>query len=129
MVDTPPSRNALDFLDAPKRLTRFLDHRLYRVLMAPTRGVMKAVNVAAQAFVRQVSKVVGAEVFDDAITFFQAFDGMEAGFKDRAEQVLELLDQPGHRVRAGGLAQARHRGRGPASSPTSWARPTSPSPR
>lgn len=91
VVDTPPSRNALDFLDAPRRLTRFLDHRLYRVLMAPTRGVMKAVNVAAQAFVRQVSKVVGAEVFEDAITFFQAFDGMEAGFKDRASEVLDLL--------------------------------------
>lgn len=94
VVDTPPSRNALDFLDAPRRLTRFLDHRLYRVLMAPTRGVMKAVNVAAQAFVRQVSKVVGAEVFEDAITFFQAFDGMEAGFKERAEHVLELLTSP-----------------------------------
>ena len=94
VVDTPPSRNALDFLDAPRRLTRFLDHRLYRVLMAPTRGVMKAVNVAAQAFVRQVSKVVGAEVFDDAITFFQAFEGMEAGFKQRAGLVLDLLTSP-----------------------------------
>lgn len=94
VVDTPPSRNALDFLEAPRRLTRFLDHRLYRVLMAPTRGVMKAVNVAAQAFVRQVSKVVGAEVFEDAITFFQAFDGMEAGFKERAEEVLDLLTSP-----------------------------------
>ena len=60
VVDTPPTRNALDFLDAPRRLTRFLDHRLYRILMAPTRGLMKAVNVAAQAFVRTLSKVVGA---------------------------------------------------------------------
>ena len=94
VVDTPPSRNALDFLEAPRRLTRFLDHRLYRVLMAPTRGMMKAVNVAAQAFVRQVSKVVGAEVFEDAITFFQAFDGMEQGFKERAELVLDLLTSP-----------------------------------
>lgn len=91
VVDTPPSRNALDFLDAPRRLTSLLDHRLYRVLMAPTRGMMRAVNVAAQAFVRQVSKVVGAEVFDDAITFFQAFEGMEAGFRDRAAKVLHLL--------------------------------------
>jgi anion-transporting ArsA/GET3 family ATPase len=94
VVDTPPSRNALDFLDAPKRLTRFLDHRLYRVLMAPTRGVMKAVNVAAQTVVRQVSKVVGAEVFEDAVTFFQAFDGMEAGFKERATNVIDLLTSP-----------------------------------
>ena len=75
-------------------LTRFLDHRLYRVLMAPTRGVMKAVNVAAQAFIRSVSKVVGGEVFDDAIAFFQAFEGMEEGFKQRAELVLDLLNSP-----------------------------------
>ena len=94
VVDTPPSRNALDFLDAPRRLTHLLDHRLYRVLMAPTRGVMKAVNVAAQAFVRSVSKVVGNEVFDDAIAFFQAFEGMEEGFKARAELVLDLLTSP-----------------------------------
>jgi anion-transporting ArsA/GET3 family ATPase len=91
VVDTPPTRNALDFLEAPRRLTRFLDHRLYKILMAPTRGVLKAVNVAAQAFLRTVSKVVGGEVVQDAVTFFQAFDGMEQGFKERAEHVLELL--------------------------------------
>jgi anion-transporting ArsA/GET3 family ATPase len=94
VVDTPPSRNALDFLDAPRRLTRFLDHRLYRVLMAPTRGMMKAVNVAAQAFVRSVSKVVGSDVFADAVAFFQAFDGMEEGFRQRADVVLGLLTSP-----------------------------------
>jgi anion-transporting ArsA/GET3 family ATPase len=91
IVDTPPTRNALDFLEAPRRLTRFLDHRLYRVLMAPTRGFVKAVNVAAQAFLRTVSKVVGGDVVRDAITFFQAFDGMEQGFRDRASKVLDLL--------------------------------------
>lgn len=91
VVDTPPSRNALDFLDAPGRLARFLDHRLYRVLMAPTRGVMKAASAAAQAFIRSVTKVVGGDVFDDAITFFTAFDGMEKGFKERAQAVDALL--------------------------------------
>jgi anion-transporting ArsA/GET3 family ATPase len=94
VIDTPPTRHALDFLDAPRRLTRFLDHRLYRILMAPTRGLVKAVNVAAQAFVRTVSKVVGGEVIDDAITFFSAFQGMEEGFKDRAKVVLDLLSDP-----------------------------------
>ena len=94
VVDTPPTRHALDFLDAPRRLTTFLDHRLYRMLMAPTRGVMKAVNVAAQTFVRSVAKVVGADVFDDAIAFFTAFEGMEQGFKQRAAIVLELLTDP-----------------------------------
>ena len=95
VVDTPPSRNALDFLDAPRRIARFLDHRLYRVLMTPTRGVMKAATAAAQAFVRSVSRVVGAEVFDDAITFFSAFQGMERGFKERAEAVVALLADDG----------------------------------
>lgn len=91
VVDTPPTRNALDFLEAPRRLTRFLDHRLYRILMAPTRGFVKAVNVAAQAFLRTVSKVVGGDVVQDAVTFFQAFEGMEQGFKERAARVLDLL--------------------------------------
>ncbi|MEY2433524.1 MAG: hypothetical protein QOC92_3249 [Acidimicrobiaceae bacterium] len=94
VVDTPPTRHALDFLDAPRRLTRFLDHRLYRILMLPTRGLMKAANVAAQAFVRTISKVVGAEVIEDAITFFTAFSGMEEGFKNRANIVFELLASP-----------------------------------
>lgn len=94
VVDTPPTRHALDFLDAPRRLTRFLDHRLYRTLMAPTRGMMRAVNVAAQAFVRTVSRVVGGEVLDDALAFFSAFQGMEQGFRDRASAVLELLTDP-----------------------------------
>ena len=94
VVDTPPTRHALDFLNAPRRLTRFLDHRLYRILMAPTRGLMKAANVATQAFVRTLSKVVGAEVLEDAITFFTAFSGMEEGFKNRANIVFDLLASP-----------------------------------
>ena len=94
VVDTPPTRHALDFLNAPRRLTRFLDHRLYRILMAPTRGLMKAANVPVQAFVRTLAKVVGAEVLEDAITFFTAFSGMEEGFKSRANIVFDLLASP-----------------------------------
>jgi anion-transporting ArsA/GET3 family ATPase len=91
VVDTPPTRNALDFIDAPRRLSRFLDHRLFRMITAPGRGVMKAVNVAAQTFLRTVAKVVGAEVIDDAVAFFQAFEGMEQGFRERADAVFHLL--------------------------------------
>ena len=94
VVDTPPTRNALDFLDAPDRLSRFLDHRLYRLLMAPTRGFVRAVNVATQAFLRTVSRVVGSDVLDDAVAFFRAFDGMEEGFRDRAARVGQLLVDP-----------------------------------
>lgn len=95
VVDTPPTRSALDFLDAPRRLSHFLDHRLYRMLTAPTRAYLRAVNVAAQAFVRSVSKIVGSEVLDDALRFFNAFEGMEAGFKERAAHVQALLSDPG----------------------------------
>jgi anion-transporting ArsA/GET3 family ATPase len=95
VVDTPPTRNALDFLDAPRRLSTFLDHRLYRMLTAPTRAYLRAVSVAAQAFMRQVSKIVGSEVLEDALKFFTAFEGMEAGFKERAAHVQALLSDPG----------------------------------
>jgi len=94
VVDTPPTRNALDFIDAPQRLAHFLDHRLYKVFMAPTRGFVKAVNVAAQALTRSIAKVVGAEVIGDAIAFFSAFEGMESGFQERAASVHELLRRP-----------------------------------
>ncbi|HEV2767800.1 MAG TPA: ArsA-related P-loop ATPase [Acidimicrobiales bacterium] len=95
VVDTPPSRNALDFIDASRRLTNFLDHRLYRLLMSPTRAYLRAVNLAAQAFVRTVSKVVGSEVLDDALAFFSAFEGMEEGFRQRAARVQALLSEQG----------------------------------
>ena len=91
VVDTPPTRNALDFIDAPRRLSRFLDHRLFRMVTSPGRGMLKAVNVAAQAFLRTVAKVVGAEVIEDAVAFFQAFEGMEQGFRERADAVFRLL--------------------------------------
>ncbi|MGE0512085.1 MAG: ArsA family ATPase, partial [Acidimicrobiia bacterium] len=91
VIDTPPTRNALDFLDAPGRLTRFLDHRLYRILMTPTRLGLKVMNIAAQVFLRTVSRLVGGEVIADVIAFFQAFDGMEAGFRERASAVMGLL--------------------------------------
>jgi anion-transporting ArsA/GET3 family ATPase len=94
VVDTPPTRNALDFLDAPRRLTRFLDNRVFRILMMPTRAYLKAVSVATQAFLRTISKVVGTEVVQDAVAFFQAFEGMEEGFRNRAQKVLELLASP-----------------------------------
>ena len=94
VVDTPPTRNALDFLDAPRRLTRFLDNRVFRLLMTPTRAYLRAVSVATQAFLRTVSKVVGGEVVADAVAFFQAFEGMEEGFRNRAQHVLSLLSDP-----------------------------------
>lgn len=91
VVDTPPTRNALDFVDAPRRLTRFLDNRLFRLLLLPTRASIRALNLAAQTFLRTVSRVVGSDVVTEAVAFFQAFEGMEEGFRQRAQLVGELL--------------------------------------
>lgn len=91
VVDTPPTRNALDFLDAPGRLTRFLENRVFRVLLMPGRASVKALSVATQALLRTISRVAGGEIVDDAIAFFRAFEGMEKGFRDRAQSVEQLL--------------------------------------
>ena len=125
VVDTPPTRHALDFLDAPRRLSRFLDHRLFRLLIVPSRGIVKAVNVAAQTFLRTVSKVVGGDVVDDAVAFFQAFEGMEEGFRQRAARVNELLAAPTAPRSCWWRRPGATRSRRPTSSPSGWARPAS----
>jgi len=95
VVDTPPTRNALDFLSAPRRLVSFLDNRVFRLLVMPTRAYLRAVSAATQAFLRTISRVVGAEVVKDAVAFFRAFEGMEQGFRDRAAKMEALLRAPG----------------------------------
>ncbi len=94
VVDTPPSRHALDFLDAPKRLIRLLDNRVFRLLMMPTRAYLRIASVAVQTFLRTVARVVGSEVIDDIVAFFRAFEGMEEGFRERAAAVGVLLADP-----------------------------------
>jgi anion-transporting ArsA/GET3 family ATPase len=95
VVDTPPTRHALDFLDAPRRLTRLLDNRIFRLLMMPTRAYLRVASVAVQAFLRTVAKVVGSEVIEDVVAFLRAFEGMEEGFRARAAAVEALLSDPG----------------------------------
>ncbi len=94
VVDTPPTRHALDFLDAPARLTRFLNNRVFRLLMMPTRAGLRAVNVATQLLLRTISRVVGGEVLSDAVAFFTAFEGMEQGFRERSARVAALIGEP-----------------------------------
>lgn len=91
VVDTPPSRNALDFLEAPGVLTRFLDHKVFKLMMMPTRTGFRVLNVAAQPILKAIGRVVGSDVLADAVAFFQAFAGMESGFRDRADAVTTLL--------------------------------------
>jgi anion-transporting ArsA/GET3 family ATPase len=94
VIDTPPAANAIDFITAPRRLVRFLDHNLFKLVIAPGRGALRFVSSAAQAVLKPLTNVVGGAVVADAVAFFQAFDGMERGFRDRAAATLELLSAP-----------------------------------
>jgi anion-transporting ArsA/GET3 family ATPase len=98
VIDTPPTRNALDFLDAPKRLTDFLEGRFLKMFLAPGlkagKVVGRAVGFGTGMFMKAASKITGAGVLDDLADFFQSFEGMYSGFKDRAQSVYHLLASP-----------------------------------
>jgi arsenite-transporting ATPase len=95
VVDTPPSRNALDFLDAPKRLGNFLNGRMIRVIMAPGRGVTRLVTGAMSLAVRGVSTIVGGQMLKDASNFLQSLESLFGGFQDRADRTYAMLSNPG----------------------------------
>jgi anion-transporting ArsA/GET3 family ATPase len=98
VVDTPPSRSALDFLDAPERLGRFLDGRLIRVLTAPMkagRPFGRVLNAGFSVMTGALTKLLGGQVLRDAQTFIAAFDTMFGGFRERAEATYKLLQAPG----------------------------------
>ncbi|MFD7691286.1 ArsA family ATPase [Streptomyces sp. NPDC059781] len=99
VVDTPPSRSALDFLDAPKRLGSFLDGKLIRVLLAPAkvggRAGMKFLNVGMSMMTGVLGKVLGGQLLKDVQTFVAAMDSMFGGFRTRADATYKLLQAPG----------------------------------
>ena len=99
VVDTPPSRSALDFLDAPNRLGRFLDGRMIRLLTAPARAggkaYLKVVTASFTLFTRLITKVLGGELLNDVASFVAALETMFGGFRERAEHTYELLKAPG----------------------------------
>jgi anion-transporting ArsA/GET3 family ATPase len=99
IVDTPPSRSALDFLDAPNRMSRFLDGPMIRLLTAPARAGGRAGLKFASAgflfFSRVISKVLGGQLLRDISAFVAALDTMFGGFRERATATYELLRRPG----------------------------------
>ena len=99
VVDTPPSRSALDFLDAPQRMASFLDGRMIRLLMAPARaggkGLRRIATAGFSLFAKAVSTIIGGQMLADASAFVQAFDTMFGGFRERARATYELLRAPG----------------------------------
>ncbi|WP_225994962.1 ArsA family ATPase [Streptomyces arboris] len=99
IVDTPPSRSALDFLDAPKRLGSFLDGKFIRLLMAPAkvggRAGMKFLNVGMSMMTGTLGKLLGGQFLRDVQTFVAAMDTMFGGFRSRADATYKLLQAPG----------------------------------
>ncbi|WP_026197203.1 ArsA family ATPase [Sciscionella marina] len=99
VVDTPPSRSALDFLDAPQRLSTVLDGRVLKLLAGPARaggsGLRKIVAGGFGIFAKAVSTIIGGQLLTDASTFVQAFDSIFGGFRERAKKTYELLRSPG----------------------------------
>jgi anion-transporting ArsA/GET3 family ATPase len=98
IVDTPPSRSALDFLDAPSRLGRFLDGRMLRLLAAPARSggrsVFSLVTASFGLFSKLMDKILGAQLITDLSGFVGALDSMFGGFRERAEQTYRILQAP-----------------------------------
>ncbi|MFF3402134.1 ArsA family ATPase [Streptomyces sp. NPDC002659] len=99
VVDTPPSRSALDFLDAPGRLGSFLDGKFIKLLMAPAkmggRAGMKFLNVGMSMMTGTLGKLLGGQLLRDVQTFVAAMDTMFGGFRTRADATYRLLQAPG----------------------------------
>lgn len=101
VLDTPPARNALDFLDAPERMTRFVEGRGLRLLLGPRGGAgrigWRAVQAGGSMVMSVLERLTGAELIGEISEFLQSFDGMYQGFADRAAAVRQLLSSDGTR--------------------------------
>jgi anion-transporting ArsA/GET3 family ATPase len=91
VLDTPPSRNALDFLDAPGRLARFIDSRSLQVFRSSGRAGLGLLGRGVGTVMAVLEKATGVELLRDLAEFFNAFGGMAEGFRDRARRVEALL--------------------------------------
>jgi anion-transporting ArsA/GET3 family ATPase len=94
VLDTPPTRNALDFLDAPKRLTQFIEGRSLKVFMKPTGLAAKVAGRGASVALGVLKRILGFDLLADLAEFFNAFSSMVDGFQARAKRVNQLLADP-----------------------------------
>jgi anion-transporting ArsA/GET3 family ATPase len=94
VLDTPPSRNALDFLDAPDRLTRFLEGRALRILLRPTGLATRVVGRGTGVLFTVLRRVTGVDLLEDVSVFFRGLGGLLSGFRERADAVNSLLCDP-----------------------------------
>jgi anion-transporting ArsA/GET3 family ATPase len=99
VVDTPPTRSALDFLDAPERMTTLMDGRMVRILLAPAKAggkaYLKVVTTGFSVFTSAITRIIGAQVLQDVSQFVAALETMFGGFRERAQSTYDLLKSPG----------------------------------
>ena len=91
VVDTPPARSALDFLDAPEHLSSLLDGRFMRLLLHPTRGPLRLMSAGFSMAAAALTKILGAQILADVQTFVRAFEALFGGFRQRATSTFQLL--------------------------------------
>jgi anion-transporting ArsA/GET3 family ATPase len=91
IVDTPPSRSALDFLDAPEHISSLLDGRFLRLLLSPAKGPFRLMSVGFNIAYSAMEKILGAQIITDVKTFAAAFETLFGGFRARATETLRLL--------------------------------------
>lgn len=91
IVDTPPSRHAIDLLEAPDRLIGFLSHPVYRALTVGQRAFAKVTNAAASMFLWAVRRLAGPQIVEDTVEFFRSLANIEPGLRRRAQEVSVLL--------------------------------------
>jgi anion-transporting ArsA/GET3 family ATPase len=94
VLDTPPTRNALDFLDAPRRLTQFIEGRSLQLFLRPSGLGMRMLGRGTSVVFGMLRRVTGLDLIEDLREFFGAMSGMVGGFRERAERVSELLGDP-----------------------------------
>jgi anion-transporting ArsA/GET3 family ATPase len=91
VLDTPPSRNALDFLEAPRRLNAFLEGRMLQALVRPTGLGMRVLGIGTTPLLSALRRITGVDLVSDLGRFFQLLTGMTQDFSQRAAAVQELL--------------------------------------
>ena len=94
VVDTPPARSALDFLDAPEHLSSLLDGRFLRLLLHPASGPMRLMSAGFGVISAVMTKILGTQIIGDVQTFVRAFEALFGGFRQRATSTFQLLSSP-----------------------------------
>ena len=121
VLDTPPTRNALDFLDAPNRLMQFIEGRALQVFMKPTGFGMRVFGRGASMMFSVLRRITGVDLLEDLAEFFQAFSGMVGGFRERARGSTSC--SPTRRPPSSSSARPRaSRSPRPSTSTASWSR-------